>query len=265
MEVLPGQSWHQLSGDLPILSIVVNEAGGRCEARSAIRSADTSLRRDRQRPIGHMSLIPAGMPIWGYSDQIAQVEEVRLVLDVDRVLEIMGEDFQAQQLAEPHLMFFDDSLQALARLLSFREEVGSWTELFGDGLVAAMVARLTSLSPSAAPNHRRLGLTQRQLMQVTDFIRDNLAQPIRLSELAALAGLSSSQFGRAFKTSTGTTPHRWQLDARIESAKRMLCDRRSSLVEIALDAGFSEQSHFSRAFRAATGASPSVWRRANAS
>jgi hypothetical protein len=127
MEVLPGRSWHQLSGDQPVLSIVVNEAGGRCEPRAALGSGGARVRSDRRRPVGHMSLIPAGMPVWGYSDQIAQVEEVRLILEVDRVLEIMGEEFQPQQLSEPHLMFLDDSLQALARLLTAREEAASWT------------------------------------------------------------------------------------------------------------------------------------------
>jgi len=96
---------------------------------------------------------------------------------------------------------------------------------------------------------------------VTDFIRDNLARPIRLSELASLADLSPSQFGRAFKTSTGTTPHLWHLDARIEAAKRLLTDPHNRLAEVALDTGFSEQSHFTRAFRAATGVSPGAWRR----
>jgi AraC family transcriptional regulator len=96
---------------------------------------------------------------------------------------------------------------------------------------------------------------------VTEYIRDNLANPIRLSELASLADLSLSQFGRAFKTSTGTTPHLWHLDARIETAKRLLTDPRARLAEIALDTGFSEQSHFTRAFRAATGVSPGAWRR----
>ena len=100
---------------------------------------------------------------------------------------------------------------------------------------------------------------------VTDFIHDNLAQPIRLSELASLADLSPSQFGRAFKISTGTTPHLWHLDARIESAKRLLTQHRYSLAEVALDTGFSEQSHFNRAFRAATGVSPGAWRREMAS
>jgi len=73
--------------------------------------------------------------------------------------------------------------------------------------------------------------------------------------------LSSSQFGRAFKVSTGAAPHKWFLDARIESAKAMLADRNRNLVDIALDTGFSEQSHFSRAFRSATGATPNAWRR----
>jgi transcriptional regulator GlxA family with amidase domain len=94
-------------------------------------------------------------------------------------------------------------------------------------------------------------------------MRDNIDQPIRLSQLAALAGLSASQFGRAFKVSTGATPHKWFLDARLECAKAMLADRNRNLVDIALDTGFSEQSHFSRAFRAATGSTPNAWRRSH--
>jgi AraC family transcriptional regulator len=128
-----------------------------------------------------------------------------------------------------------------------------------------MIARLSNLEPQPTRYHRRLGLSTRQLSAVTEFIRDNLARPIRLSELASLADLSPSQFGRAFKTSTGTTPHLWHLEARIESAKRLLADHRNSLAEVALETGFSEQSHFTRAFHAATGVSPGAWRREMAS
>jgi AraC family transcriptional regulator len=78
--------------------------------------------------------------------------------------------------------------------------------------------------------------------------------------LASLTGLSASQFGRAFKVSTGTTPHKWHLAARIEYAKLLLADQSKRLVDIALDAGFSEQSHFTRAFTAANGLSPNAWR-----
>jgi len=93
-------------------------------------------------------------------------------------------------------------------------------------------------------------------------MHENLSRSIRLSELASLlAGLSASQFGRAFKVSTGMTPHKWHLAVRIEYAKHMLVDRENSLVDIALDAGFSEQRHFTRAFTAANGISPHAWRR----
>jgi AraC family transcriptional regulator len=261
MKGLPGRSWHPLNCDRPVLSIVVNELRGQCEARLDLGAGSPPRQSGRQRPAGHISLIPAGVPVWGYSEGIDQVEEVRLVLDVDRMKEIMGEEFTSAPLQEPRLVFNDDGLQALAGLLVTSEDTAEWSSLFGESLVAAMVARLSNLDPRPPRNHRRLGLSARQLSMVTDFIHGNLARQIRLSELAKLADLSPSQFGRAFKISTGRTPHLWHLDARIESAKRLLADRRVSLAEIALDTGFSEQSHFTRAFRAAAGVSPGAWRR----
>lgn len=261
-DALPGRAWHQLSNSHPMLAIVVNEVGGRCEARPSLYSGvnRSSLRRHRQN--GHTSLIPAGLPIWCYSDQIARVEAVRLVLDVDRVFEVMGGEFQEAKLAEPRLTFFDESLQVLARLLASNQDEMSSFHLFGDSIVAAIVARFAHLSTANHPaTSRRLGLSKRQLTQVTGFMQDNLSRSIRLSELASLAGLSASQFGRAFKVSTGMTPHKWLLAVRIEYAKRKLGDRQNSLVDIALDSGFSEQSHFTRAFTAANGISPHAWRR----
>ena len=264
-QVLPGCAWHQLVCDRPILSVVINEAGGRCEANTTIdldsrRRADVKAQRGRT---GHMSLIPAGLPVWGYSGGMAHFDEVRLILDVDRVLQVTGGEFPVSRLAEPQLMFFDEPLQSLARLIAASEEAMPGFVLFGDSLVMAMIARLCLLHTGQRSPDRRLGLTRRQLAQVTEFMHDNIDQPIRLSQLAALAGLSSSQFGRAFKVSTGATPHQWFLDARIECAKAMLGDRNRNLVDIALDTGFSEQSHFSRAFRAATGSTPNAWRRSH--
>jgi AraC-like DNA-binding protein len=261
-QVLPGCAWHQLVCDRPILSIVVNETGGRCETRPTIDVGTRAAAEARRCPrIGHTSLIPAGLPVWGYSDGIAHFDEVRLILDVDRVMEVTGGEFPVARLSDPQLMFFDQPLQALARLMAASEEDMAGFVLFGDSLVTAMIGRLSQLKAIKRSSDRRLGLTKQQLSRVTEFMRDNVDQPIRLSDLAKLAGLSSSQFGRAFRVSTGTTPHKWFLDARIECAKAMLADPRRNLVDIALETGFSEQSHFSRAFRTATGATPKVWRR----
>ena len=261
-QVLPGCAWHQLLCDRPILSVVVNETGGRCETRPTIDVGTRAAAQARRCPtVGHTSLIPAGLPVWGYSGGIAHFDEVRLILDIDRVMEVTGGEFPVAQLADPQLMFFDQPLQAMARLLAASEEDMAGFVLFGDSLVTAMIGRLSQLKAVKPSSDRRLGLTRRQLSRVTEFMRDNVDQPIRLSDLATLAGLSSSQFGRAFRVSTGTTPHKWFLDARIECAKAMLADPRRNLVDIALETGFSEQSHFSRAFRTATGATPKTWRR----
>jgi AraC family transcriptional regulator len=261
-EALPGRAWHQLSSRRPMLAIVVNEAGGRCEARLSLYGDPGRPGPRRHRRNGHTSLIPAGLRIWCYSDQIARVDAVRLMLDADRVFEVMGGDFPVVELANPRLTFFDENLQTLARLLTASQDDMPSFHLFGDSIVASIVARLSHLSLTKRPAAGgRLGLGRRQLTQVTAFMHDNLSRPIRLSELASVAGLSASQLGRAFKVSTGTTPHKWHLAARIAYAKRMLADRRKSLVDIALEAGFSEQSHFTRAFTRANGVSPNAWRR----
>jgi len=245
-----------------MLAIVVNETGGLCEARPSLHSGGNRSNVRRHRRNGHTSLIPAGLPIWCYSDQIARVDAVRLILDVNRVFEVMGGEFQVARLTEPRLTFFDENLQVLARLLALNQDDIPSFHLFGDSVVAAIIARLSYLSATNQPMiSRRLGLTKRQLTQVTEFMHDNLSLCIRLSELASLTGLSASQFGRAFKVSTGMTPHKWHLAIRIEYAKRMLTDREKRLVDIALEAGFSEQSHFTRAFTSANGISPNAWRR----
>ena len=262
MKALPGRAWHPLNCDRPVLSIVVNELHGQCEARLDLSAGNTPRQSGRQRPAGHISLIPAGVPAWGYSEGIDQVEEVRLVLDIDRMKEIMGEEFTSAPLQEPRLVFNDESLQALARLLVTSEDTAEWSSLFGESLVAAMVARLSNLDPLPPRNHRRLGLSTRQLSAVTDFIRDNLARPdptIRTGEpgrpVAVAVRPSLQDLHRNARRIYGI----WTRGSRAPSD----CLRTAaiSLAEVALDTGFSEQSHFTRAFRAATGISPGAWRR----
>ncbi len=100
-----------------------------------------------------------------------------------------------------------------------------------------------------------------QVKRVTDFMRANLTETLRLSELAAISGLSPSHFGRAFKGSTGLPPHRWQLNMRIEQARALLADAGASLADIACATGFADQSHFTRVFSRIVGVSPGAWRR----
>jgi transcriptional regulator GlxA family with amidase domain len=89
----------------------------------------------------------------------------------------------------------------------------------------------------------------------------DLRAPAPGGELARLCGLSRSHFGRAFKASLGTSPHRWLVALRVRRAQELLEGTSESLSDIALICGFSDQSHLTRTFHASTGVSPGAWRR----
>jgi AraC family transcriptional regulator len=76
-----------------------------------------------------------------------------------------------------------------------------------------------------------------------------------VTELAACAGLSPYHFARAFKRSTGESPHAFVLRRRIIRARQALAEG-LPLAETAALCGFSSQSHFTERFRAQTGITP---------
>lgn len=105
-------------------------------------------------------------------------------------------------------------------------------------------------------------LDSRQLQLVEGAIRERLAEPLSVSMLSSIAGLSRSYFSHAFRATVGRPPHAHILRLRLERAMTLMADSRASLGQIALDAGFSDQAHFSNAFRRSTGMTPTQWRRA---
>ena len=108
---------------------------------------------------------------------------------------------------------------------------------------------------------RRGGLTPKQERRAKELLRENLAGEVPLAVVATECDLSLSQFSRAFRKSVGAPPHRWVMQQRIALAKSMLRDDLTPLSQIALECGFSDQSHFTRCFSALVGLSPGAWRR----
>jgi AraC family transcriptional regulator len=103
-------------------------------------------------------------------------------------------------------------------------------------------------------------LSGRRLQRAIDYIHAHLIGDVRLGDIATAAGLSVFHFARTFKKTTGLTPHAYLMKARVERAKELLLEYDKTLVEIASETGFSDQSHMSRVFRRFTGATPSEFR-----
>jgi AraC family transcriptional regulator len=112
-----------------------------------------------------------------------------------------------------------------------------------------------------SPIPHRGGLAPRQMRRVLDYIDAHLTDELGLVELAAIAGLSPHHFGEAFKTSMGTSPHRYVIEGRVQHALELLREKDRSIGEIAHAAGFSSQSHLTANFRRVTGLTPGRFRR----
>lgn len=78
---------------------------------------------------------------------------------------------------------------------------------------------------------------------------------ISLEELAQQVGLSRYAIIRLFKANVGLTPHAFQINLKINQARAQL-KQGIPLAELAVNLGFSDQSHFHKAFKAHTGITP---------
>jgi AraC family transcriptional regulator len=106
----------------------------------------------------------------------------------------------------------------------------------------------------------RGGLPRRALERVLQYVEAHLNERISVQALADVAGLSTYHFARAFKQSKGLTPHDYLVQHRIEYAQKLLANSDVPLSEVALAAGFFDQSHFARRFREYVGVPPSRYR-----
>jgi AraC family transcriptional regulator len=108
------------------------------------------------------------------------------------------------------------------------------------------------------------GLAVWQQDRATELLDEHLDGNIALAHLATECGLSPSRFMRAFKKSFGVPVRRYLLHRRIQAAKSELLYSNKSLLNVALEVGFTDQPAFNRSFREMVGTSPGRWRRANA-
>lgn len=99
------------------------------------------------------------------------------------------------------------------------------------------------------------------LAPVIAHINTHYKEPVLAEDLAALVGVSTSQFNRRFKAFTGLSPMAYLLTVRVNAAKAQLLHTDRSVTEIARDLGFYDQSHFTRLFTKAEGKSPTWFRR----
>ncbi len=86
-------------------------------------------------------------------------------------------------------------------------------------------------------------------------------QAVPLRNAAGIAGLHEAHFSRAFRRHMGMTAIEYRAQERIALASRLLLTTTTSLTQVALNCGFSDQSHLTRAFSERLGLAPADYRR----
>ena len=113
---------------------------------------------------------------------------------------------------------------------------------------------LTATTPTI--EFKRKGLTHLQLQQVLDYIQTHIDRDLSLAELAETLNLSPTYFASAFKQAIEVSPHQYVIQQRVERAKLMLSKTDLAIADIALQVGFSSQSHLTQQFKRLTGMTP---------
>lgn len=155
----------------------------------------------------------------------------------------------------------------LARLVDAAEAAvlaGNNNRLYADVLARTIAARLIEGHSAAqlkryAPNYPGRTVS-REVANAIDYMRSNLEQNISLDELAYASRCSASHLSRLFSAQTGTSPHRYLVEMRLNKAKELLETSNISLAEIAVMCGFTHQEHLTRLFRRYHNVTPGAYR-----
>jgi AraC family transcriptional regulator len=165
---------------------------------------------------------------------------------------------------EPRHPINDPLVLQIVSTLAYEMESGFLDHILVDALNTALAVRIVRhfVDPLKIAQPSSNGMSRERLRRVCDYIEAHLDDRLTLADLAGVACLSPYHFSRSFKQSVGVGPQRYVMERRIERAKALMRRTRQPLASIALEVGFTDQSHLTGVFRRETGMTPGRFRAA---
>lgn len=146
-------------------------------------------------------------------------------------------------------------LSAIMKVYSTLDTIAAETERFVQFLKFMYILYELSISDearilaSSSFAHTERSTESRRVQKVKQYINDHYAEPLKLSDLAELVGMSPVAFSRFFRQRTGRTLSDYIVDIRLGFAARMLVDSSKNISEICYECGFNNLSNFNRTFK----------------
>jgi AraC family transcriptional regulator len=197
-----------------------------------------------------LKITPAEELHW---NRFAEVDTFGLRIDVDSGA--FGDVTPVSRLLERRAFFAADEYALLSRqLLREMSEPDAVTALSVEGLLLELLARMARL-------HRARTEVPAFVRRARELVNDLFRTHLTLDDVAAASGATPAQLARAYRVHYGCTIAQHVRRLRIEAAEHELVTTDAKLVEIALRAGFYDQSHFANAYRRHYGLTPAQRRR----
>src|SRR6202453_1081492 len=167
------------------------------------------------------------------------------------------------KLRVPNPGFDDYIITNLLNMINFAfENPEKTSQLFVDEVSVLLMSHLIHNYSDLSPIDRsRGGLASWQGRIAKEILFARICDPPTADELGQACGVSARHFIRAFRQSTGRTPHQWLMQERVLKAKKLLEHSDRTLAEISAMCGYANLSHFCRAFLRYFGQSPTTARR----
>lgn len=217
-------------------------------------------RHRRGTPGGTVSLLPPQVPHNGSAATPHGFRKRVVYLDTGLLEErFIGAAVDGPDLTDPVLRRRVGQLHRVLAVPGDEFEAESRLALIGERLRTLLRPRLEL--PSADASTGPGPGVARSLRELLD---ERAAGGLSLDEAAGLLQAHPAHLVRAFSGAFGIAPHQYLVSRRVALARRLLLDGRPA-AEVAVAAGFYDQSHFTRHFKRVVGTTPGRYARSAAS
>lgn len=156
-------------------------------------------------------------------------------------------------LKEDLLLLFQELLETVQSAKNGYPQIAS-------GITLQILGLIHSLSLQEQHDDNRI---ENLISKAKFVLQESLERPINMESLAKELPLGYSLFRKSFKTITGTSPHQYHLNLRLQKAKELFTSTNLSISEIAYKTGFDSLFYFSKLFKKKNGVSPKHYRSKN--
>ena len=212
-------------------------------------------------PVGTIELVPNSADL--FARWAVDKENLLVAIEQTKLSLLAGLEFQNGmfELRPPRPGFIDKRALFLANLIreEFKQKEAQ-NALYFDALITLFSTHLlrnySSFYNHSTPQYTG-GLSPKVWRTMVDYIQNNLSQDLSITSLANTAGLSPNHFMRAFKRTSGQSPHQYVIAQRLTLVERLSKATDRPFSEIAESAGFSSISHMTATMRRLKGITPS--------